>query len=286
MVTSGTVIFVDVPYEGVTSREIITIPSMSAGLRGELERQRQLFEDKLVGGRVVTPQFEGLTDKDAKALTDQLLALRSSYPPVLTEQRKVGDNRSETFKSDQARFYAYAKLFKAIKPDNIHDALEAIDDQIQKDGAAIVELAEASTRNSVKVQADIDLKWLKSLHGYLETYLPVAQEVNAARQRYYGLHDSVQKAIRYKTWDDYMSAKATTLLSQLMSESEGAADLDAAGRFTVEGAGELVVRVEYGLYSAYFIATDESEERLTLQDLKRSEAPVNSTQESSDRILD
>lgn len=50
MVTSGTVIFVDVPYEGVTSREIITIPSMSAGLRGELERQRQLFEDKLVGG--------------------------------------------------------------------------------------------------------------------------------------------------------------------------------------------------------------------------------------------
>jgi len=109
-------------------------------------------------------------------------------------------------------------------------------------------------------QAEITLQWLKVLQAHLNDYLSMGNAHVEAINRF-----SQQKAVpRARTWEDYLAIYSTQMIIDVSKNIEDSTFLSEDGSFAVKGEGLLIVRIEYGPRSVYFIPEDPSETRVTV----------------------
>ena len=268
----GRVLFEGIPMEGATLKEAIVVSEIDPDTRAKLEHQRALFEAK-INPPAVTPvslKNVGLLSKnDAAELGAKLLEMRKSYPQMLVEEKNIGNGRMSQFRSDSELFYGFAAKFKEMTLDNMTPIIESIDEAIQVAGKRIVESSEGRG-GQARLQADTDLAWLGQLHEYLRTYLPLTKEVNMAMQRHAETQGASLADTDLPSWEGFAQRHSATLLSEVYSKGLDESEIGDDGRFTVSAEGELVIRVEYGLYSAYFLPESANESRVQVVDLEIS----------------
>ena len=262
---SGVVHFEGIPQTGITAREVLLLSSLDMDARTLLKRQRELFEYTITG---VNPELEELnatlSDEDKAALSRTMAKLRMAYPEQIIEdvsidQAGVDDDRIRKISSDRELYEKYEKLFKAINWENLPRALKFINESIMNDSKDTAETYQSEDAYKSK-QAEITLQWLKVLQAHLNDYLSMGNAHVEAINRF-----SQQKAVpRARTWEDYLAIYSTQMIIDVSKNIEDSTFLSEDGSFTVKGEGLLIVRIEYGPRSVYFIPEDPSETRVTV----------------------
>jgi hypothetical protein len=268
--TTGVVHLDGLPPESVSAVEVLVVSELSEVARERLLRQRELFEYKITGRVEVTPgqsPIPGVSVADAVALNASLQALRAKFPPVRTDDVEMKDGRLRKFQSNWDLFEAYRHLFKSVRWDNMERGLTFISDKIDTDNRALI----ASSREADEAgfeEATTTLKWLKAVQQHFNAYVDLGHVYVDAQNRYRRTQATAAPA-EPTDWDTFIDRYAAMLIIDTASNLVGAAFVDEDGSFEVEGHGIVIVRVELGVVSAYFLPSLEQEQRVRIENLQQ-----------------
>ena len=270
--TSGILRFDGLPGESISAAEVLVVSVLSDVARERILRQRELFENKITG-RVEdlagVSSIEGMSPVDAMKLEASLGALRSQFPSVRVEDVDLGNNRLRKYQSDVALFKEYEYLFASIEWDNVERGLEFIADKMTADSKALVARSSGMDDDALQ-QSDVTLDWLRAVQQHYNSYVVLAQESVEAKNRYLHAQAAVASTPAEPTdWDGYVAWHAHNLIMDISQHLLGAAFAEEDGSFEVEGQGIVIVRVELGTVSAYFLPGSEHEKRVLVEDLQQ-----------------
>tara|TARA_B110000196_G_scaffold112719_1_gene97927 strand:+ start:1513 stop:2460 length:948 start_codon:yes stop_codon:yes gene_type:complete len=270
--TSGILRFDGLPGESISAAEVLVVSVLSDVARERILRQRELFENKITG-RVEdlagVSSIEGMSPVDAMKLEASLGALRSQFPSVRVEDVDLGNNRLRKYQSDVALFKEYEYLFASIEWDNVERGLEFIADKMTADSKALVARSSGMDDDALQ-QSDVTLDWLRAVQQHYNSYVVLAQESVEAKNRYLHAQAAVASTPAEPTdWDGYVAWHAHNLIMDISENLLGTAFAEEDGSFEVEGQGIVIVRVELGTVSAYFLPGSEHEKRVLVEDLQQ-----------------
>ncbi len=270
--TSGILRFDGLPGESISAAEVLVVSVLSDVARERILRQRELFENKITG-RVEdlagVSSIEGMSPVDAMKLEASLGALRSQFPSVRVEDVDLGNNRLRKYQSDVALFKEYEYLFASIEWDNVERGLEFIADKMTADSKALVARSSGMDDDALQ-QSDVTLDWLRAVQQHYNSYVVLAQESVEAKNRYLHAQAAVASTPAEPTdWDGYVAWHAHNLIMDISENLLGTAFAEEDGSFEVEGQGIVIVRVELGVVSAYFLPGSEHEKRVLVEDLQQ-----------------
>jgi hypothetical protein len=269
--TSGTVRLVDLPVEGMTAYEVIVVENLEPEARQRIHRQRELLEFKLNGATPtqVLDAAHGMGAKDYTALQAEFQELRKRYPEVLVQELSAPSQNGRVlkFSSDATMHEDYKYLFDAITFDNLERALAFIAEKIKKDRSGLEGYAEDG-QGDASNQATVTADWLADVAVHLNQYLAWGNRVVTVKNAYIdALAQASTEPEVPQEWAGYTAYYKDILLIDVLQHSLGTAMVGPEGHFNVEGQGELLVRIEYGLDSTYFIISEE-ESRVVVEDIK------------------
>lgn len=270
--TSGILRFDGLPGESISAAEVLVVSVLSDVARERILRQRELFENKITG-RVEdlagVSSIEGMSPVDAMKLEASLGALRSQFPSVRVEDVDLGNNRLRKYQSDVALFKEYEYLFASIEWDNVERGLEFIADKMTADSKALVARSSGMDDDALQ-QSDVTLDWLRAVQQHYNSYVVLAQESVEAKNRYLHAQAAVASTPAEPTdWDGYVAWHAHNLIMDISENLLGTAFAEEDGSFEVEGQGIVIVRVQLGVVSAYFLPGSEHEKRVLVEDLQQ-----------------
>ena len=270
--TSGILRFDGLPGESISAAEVLVVSVLSDVARERILRQRELFENRITG-RVEdlagVSSIEGMSPVDAMKLEASLGALRSQFPSVRVEDVDLGNNRLRKYQSDVALFKEYEYLFASIEWDNVERGLEFIADKMTADSKALVARSSGMDDDALQ-QSDVTLDWLRAVQQHYNSYVVLAQESVEAKNRYLHAQAAVASTPAEPTdWDGYVAWHAHNLIMDISENLLGTAFAEEDGSFEVEGQGIVIVRVELGTVSAYFLPGSEHEKRVLVEDLQQ-----------------
>ena len=235
-------------------------------------RQRELFENKITGrveDSVGVSAIEGMSPVDAMKLEASMGTLRAQFPAVRVEDVDLGNNRLRKYQSDAVLFKEYKYLFASIKWDNLERGLKFIADKMTADNKALVARSSGVDDEAFQ-QIDVTLDWLKVVQQHYNSYVVLAQESVEAKNRYLQAQAAVASTPAEPTsWDGYVAWHANNLIMDTSENLLGAAFAEEDSSFEVEGQGIVIVRVELGVVSAYFLPGSEHEKRVLVEDLQQ-----------------
>jgi len=270
--TSGILRFDGLPPESISAVEVLIVSALSDVARGRLMRQRELFENKITGrveDSVGVSAIEGMSPVDAMKLEASMGTLRAQFPAVRVEDVDLGNNRLRKYQSDAVLFKEYKYLFASIKWDNLERGLKFIADKMTADNKALVARSSGVDDEAFQ-QIDVTLDWLKVVQQHYNSYVVLAQESVEAKNRYLQAQAAVASTPAEPTsWDGYVAWHANNLIMETSENLLGAAFAEEDGSFEVEGQGIVIVRVELGVVSAYFLPGSEHEKRVLVEDLQQ-----------------
>lgn len=273
--TAGVVSFDGVPEEGVTTREVLIVSKLDPTTREHLLRQRVLFEYKILGE--VEPVAEesstlpNILAEDATPLQAEMSKLRAGFPAIIKESVQQKGGRSKNFQSSLALYQSYEKSFKAIGWGDFDQSLQAISDKISSDNEAIMTRSKHANPDTFE-QLRLTLDWLNQVNAHLRSYVALANKYIEAGNKYIELRVAGEEAEPEPTdWDGFVARYSHALIVEIDGSSDGEGTIQEDGSFEVVGQGTLVVRVEYGPVSAYFLPGESSEKRVTVSDRREFE---------------
>ena len=270
--TSGILRFDGLPAESISAAEVLIVSALSDVARGRLMRQRELFENKITGrveDSVGVSAIEGMSPVDAMKLEASMGTLRAQFPAIRVEDVDLGNNRLRKYQSDVALFKEYKYLFASIEWDNFERGLEFIADKMTADSKALVARSSGMDDDALQ-QSDVTLDWLRAVQQHYNSYVVLAQESVEAKNRYLHAQAAVASTPAEPTdWDGYVAWHAHNLIMDISQHLLGAAFAEEDGSFEVEGQGIVIVRVELGTVSAYFLPGSVHEKRVLVEDLQQ-----------------
>ncbi len=270
--TSGILRFEGLPTERISATEILIVSALSDAARERLLRQRELFENKITG-RVKKPAevsgIEGISPMDAMQLEASLAGLPEQFPPIRVEDVDLGNNRQQRYQSSSALFKEYQYLFASIKWNNIERGLAFIANKITADNQALV-VGVNGLDDETFQQAEITLSWLKAVQQHYNSYVDLAQAYVDAKNRFLQAQAVASTPAEPTDWDAYVAMYANALIMDTSEHLLGAAFTETDGSFEVEGHGIVIVRVELGLASVYFVLDSDKEERVHIEQLQQT----------------
>ena len=273
--TSGVLRFDGLPPESISATEVLILSELSDEARQRLLRQRELFEYKITGrveAVVGASVIAEVLPADGVTLEASIAQLLTQFPSVRVADVDMGKNRLRKFQSDPALFKEYKYLFGSIKWDNLERGLTFVAEKIETDNQALVAKGEAAEGpdDVGYQQALVTLDWLKSVQQHYNAYVVLAKDYVAAKNRYLQAQAVAQSTPAEPTdWDAYVAWYANTLIMDTSEHLLGAAFAAEDGSFEVEGHGIVLVRVELGVVSAYFLPGSEAEQRVRIENLKQ-----------------
>tara|TARA_B110000285_G_scaffold227438_1_gene288771 strand:- start:866 stop:1813 length:948 start_codon:yes stop_codon:yes gene_type:complete len=270
--TSGILRFDGLPAESLSAAEVLIVSALSDAARERLLRQRELFENKITG-RVEDPAgviaIEGMSPADAMQLEASLGALRVQFPPIRVEDVNLGNNRVLKFQSAPELFKEYQYLFASINWGNLERGLTFIADKMKVDNKALIAEADEVDEEGYQ-QIGVTLDWLKSVQQYLNSYVELAQAYVDAKNRLLQAQTAAASMpVEPADWDAYVAKYANTLIMDTSEYLLGAAFTAEDGLFEVKGHGIVIVRLELGLGSVYFLLDSDEEERVRIEELQQ-----------------
>ena len=270
--TSGVLRFDGLPPESISAAEVLIVSSLSDEARQRLLRQRELFEYKITGRVEAVAVGSAVADvlpADGVKLEASIAQLPAKFPPVRVEDFDLGNNRLRKFQSDPALSKEYQHLFASIKWDNLERGLTFIAEKIETDNKGLVAQS-AKADDAGYQQASVTLKWLKSVQQHYNAYVALAKDYFDAKNRCLKAQAGAQSTPAEPTdWDAYVAMYGNTLIMDTSEHLQGAAFAAEDGSFEVEGHGVVIVRVELGVVSAYFLPDSEKEQRVRVENLKQ-----------------
>lgn len=270
--TTGVLHFDGLPPGSVSAAEVLVVSSLGDQARQRILRQRELFEYKITGRVEAVEEAGGIAEvmaADGARLEASMAQLPVQFPPVRVEDVDLGNNRLRKFQSDTALFKEYKYLFASIKWDNLERGLKFISEKIKADSQALVERS-AGLEDTDYQQVSVTLEWLKSVQQHYNSYVVLAKDYFDAKNRYVRAQAAVQYTPTEPTdWEAYVAKYANALIIDTSAHLLGAAFAAEDGSFEVEGHGIVVVRVELGAVSAYFLPDWEKEQRVSVEDLQQ-----------------
>lgn len=251
--------------DSVTGYEVFVVSKLEPEAVARIARQRELLAVRLGGGELNKPVGHdlGVAPDDYIRLTELLQALNESFPPLLKVDLDLGNNRLRKLISDADKYEEYAYLFGSIQFDNMERALNFINEKYEMDAKALVKKAEQLKGEDFE-REKVTLDWLNLVAKHLGRYVELATEYSKAQV----VFTSGQGSIEPQDWAAYSAYYRQAMITGVSLHSLGSVLLAAAGPFEVEGHGTLVVRVEYGANSAYFIVS-EDESLVSVKDLRQ-----------------
>ena len=270
--TSGILRFDGLPPESTRAAEVLIVSTLSDAARGRLLRQRELFEQKITG-HVEHPAelsaIEGLSPADALQLEAAMSALGGQFPPIRVEDVDLGNNRLRKFQSDPELFKEYQYLFASINWDNLERGLTFIADKMKVDNKALIKESNEVDEEGYR-QIGVTLDWLKAVQQHYNSYVELAQaHVDAKNRVLQAQAGSASTPVEPADWDAYVAMYANTLIMDVSEHLLGAAFTAEDGSFVVKGHGIVVVRVELGLGSVYFLLDSDGEQRVRVEELQQ-----------------
>lgn len=252
---SGRVVLVDVPSEGNTAIEVLAVTKLEDETLRKVKRQRELFERMLLGQPEETADDLELPEADLATFKGQLDALKPKFPPIFSKELNVGGGRMVRFTSEMKRHQDYAYLFGAISLDNIDRALPILKEKVEATNRELVERGNLAEGEAL-YQVQIELEWVGKLATLLGEYIRLGNSYLTAKTEY---AEAFLKTHSNEpmNWRDFAAYYRATLFVEVSQHSTGATVVEEDGSFEVEGEGFLLVRLEYGLDSAYFIMSEE-----------------------------
>jgi hypothetical protein len=269
--TSGMLRFDGLPAESISAAEVLVVSVLSDVARERILRQRELFENKITGrieDSAGVSSIEGMSPVDAMKLEASLETLRSQFPSVRVEDVDLGNNGLRKYQSDAVLFKEYKYLFASIKWDNVGRGLKFIADKMTTDNKALVARSSGVDDEAFQ-QIDVTLDWLKAVQQHYNSYVVLAQESVEARNRYLQAQAAASTPAEPTDWDGYVAWHANNLIMDTSENLLGTAFAEEDGSFEVEGQGIVIVRVELGVVSAYFLPGSEHEKRVLVEDLQQ-----------------
>jgi len=206
---------------------------------------------------------------DAMPLEASLARLPEQFPPIRFEDVDLGNNRQQKYQSSSALFKEYQYQFASIKWDNIERGLAFIANKITADNQALVVGVNGLDAEAFQ-QTEITLNWLKAVQQHYNSYVELAQAYVDAKNRFLQLPAAASPTAEPTDWDTYVAMYANTLIMDSSEHLLGAALAEEDGSFAVEGHGIVIVRVELGLASVYFVLDSDEEERVRIEELQQS----------------
>ncbi|MGJ8639299.1 MAG: hypothetical protein ACSHYA_07880 [Opitutaceae bacterium] len=262
--TLGVLELQGIPLDSATGYEVIVVSELEPEGRARIQRQRELFEQKLSGAPAVESNEDALdiSPADYTRLNAKLLELKKSFPEVLRMDVDAGEGRLRGFSSDSRMHDEYAYLFKSITLENLERGLNFINEKYEADGEALVEKVEKLEDDAYK-REKITLMWLRKVAEHLTAHLELGKELGAAMA-------TVESGVfsEPQDWSGYVAYFRNALIMDVSLNGVGSAMLESPGAFEVEGHGELIVRVEFGADSAFFIISPD-EKRVLVKDLQQ-----------------
>lgn len=268
--TSGVLHFDGLPPGSVSVAEVLIVSSLSDEARERILRQRVLFEYKVTGRveEVVATGIEGVSSADSARLEARLAKLPAMFPPIRVDDIDLGNNRLRKYQSDPELLKEYKYLFASIKWDNLERGLNFINDKIEADSQALLAAQSGETSDDVFEQAAVTLKWLESVQRHRNDYVALAMGYVDAKNRY--LKSEAQAGPPEPTdWDSYVTRYSNRLIMDTSEYLEGSSFAAEDGSFEAVGHGIVVVRVELGGVSAYFLPESEDEQRVRIENLQQ-----------------
>lgn len=271
--TSGVLSFDGLPPDSVDAAEVIVVSSLSDAARERILRQRELFEYKITGRVEAVAGASVVADVlavDGIRLNARLAQLPSKFPPLRVADIDQGNNRLSKFQSDPELFKEYKYLFDSIQWGNLERGLTFISEKIETDNQALVAQAEGAdlVDDFGAQQAEVTLDWLKSVQQHYNTYVALAKDYFGAKKRY--IEAEAQSGPKEPSdWDSYVAKYANYLVMDISEHLQGASFAAEDGSFEAEGHGVVVVRVELGMTSAYFLPGSVNEQRVLIKNLQQ-----------------
>jgi hypothetical protein len=270
--TSGVLRFDGLLPESISASEVLIVSALSDVARERILRQRELFENKITGrveDSAGVSSIEGMSPADAMKLEASLETLRSQFPSVRVEDVDLGNNRLRKYQSDVALFKEYEYLFASIEWDNVERGLKFIADKMTADSKALV-AGSSGVDDEAFQQIDVTLDWLRAVQQHYNSYVVLAQESVEAKNRYLQAQAAAAATPAEPTdWDGYVAWHAHHLIMDTSENLLGTAFAEEDGSFEVEGQGIVIVRVQLGVVSAYFLPGSEHEKRVLVEDLQQ-----------------
>ena len=269
--TSGILRFDGLPAESISAAEVLVVSVLSDVARERILRQRELFENKITGrveDSAGVSSIEGMSPVDAMKLEASLETLRSQFPSVRVEDVDLGNKRLRKYQSDAVLFKEYKYLFASIKWDNVGRGLKFIADKMTADNKALVARSSGMDDEAFQ-QSDVTLDWLKAVQQHYNSYIVLAQESVEAKNRYLQAQAAASTPAEPTDWDGYVAWHANHLIMDTSENLLGTAFAEEDGSFEVEGQGIVIVRVQLGVVSAYFLPSAEHEKRVLVEDLQQ-----------------
>jgi len=269
--TSGILRFDGLPAESISAAEVLVVSALSDVARERILRQRELFENKITGrieDSAGVSSIEGMSPADAMKLEASLETLRSQFPSVRVEDVDLGNTRLRKYQSDAVLFKEYKYLFASIKWDNVERGLKFIADKMTADSKALIARSSGVDDEAFQ-QIDVTLDWLKAVQQHYNSYIVLAEESVEAKNRYLQAQAAASTPAEPTDWDGYVAWHANHLIMDTSENLLGTAFAEEDGSFEVEGQGIVIVRVQLGVVSAYFLPGSEHEKRVLVEDLQQ-----------------
>jgi len=259
------------PVESISAAEVLVVSALSDVARERILRQRELFENKITGrieDSAGVSSIEGMSPADAMKLEASLETLRSQFPSVRVEDVDLGNKRLRKYQSDAVLFKEYKYLFASIKWDNVERGLKFIADKMTADSKALIARSSGVDDEAFQ-QIDVTLDWLKAVQQHYNSYIVLAEESVEAKNRYLQAQAAASTPAEPTDWDGYVAWHANHLIMDTSENLLGTAFAEEDGSFEVEGQGIVIVRVQLGVVSAYFLPGSEHEKRVLVEDLQQ-----------------
>ncbi|CAA6677519.1 Unannotated [Lentimonas sp. CC4] len=266
--TAGVLKLDGLPPESVSAAEVIIVSELSADARKRISRQRELFEYKITGqteGGAAVSAIPDVAPADAVKLDAAMRALKGQFPAVLVMDVDLGNNRLRKFQSDSGLHQEYKYLFSSLKWDNLERGLKFISEKMETSNQEILAAGEKADDDGYR-QAEANIAWLKSVRSYFAEYFALATDYHEAKDRYIDAQTVDQDPT---DWDTYAAMYAHMLIMDTSEHILGSGFAAEDGSFEVKGHGIMIVRVELGVVSAYFLPGSGTEERVRIDDLRQ-----------------
>ncbi|MFQ3225726.1 MAG: hypothetical protein ACI8Z5_001990 [Lentimonas sp.] len=270
--TTGVLKFDGLPPESISGAEVIVVSELSDDAKKRLLRQRELFEYKITGrteGGGAVSAIPGVALADAVKLDAAMRELKAQFPEVQVIDFDLGNNRLRKFQSDGELRKEYKYLFSSLKWDNLERGLKFIGDKMETNNREFLAAGEQADDTGFR-QAEANVAWLKSAQSYYAGYLTLGRDYYDAKNRYIQAQAAGRATPAEPTdWDAYAAMYANMLIMDTSEHLLGSGFAAEDGSFEVEGQGMVIVRVELGVVSAYFLPGSGTEQRVRIDGLEQ-----------------
>jgi len=269
--TAGVLTFDGLPPESISGAEVIVVSELSDDAMKRLLRQRELFEYKITGRTEGGPAVSALPEvapADAVKLEAALRALRERFPEVLVMDVDLGNNRLRKYQSDGELYKEYQYLFSSLTWENLERGLKFISEKIEANGREIEVVGEEVEGDGYR-QAEANMAWLRSLREHFNAYVSLGHDYFDAKNRYVQSQAVGQAVTEPTDWDAYAAIYGNMLIMDTSEHILGSGFAAEDGSFEVEGHGTVIVRVELGVVSAYFLPGSDNEDRVRIDGLRQ-----------------